>query len=346
MSAITATTTTAHDDNACTSGPIVYVTGFGPFANIKVNPSSTVAQKVAAGLERRGDLAAVHVTELETSIVAVTEHFDSLEKSIAAQLAANPRQKFLLFHVGVHSGEKNGVMRVETMGYNELHASVPDVRGVAFNHDPIIADDGPTETRLVSFFGQGVEHDSGSDAAAAAGAENLKRLNAIIDKINAQTERREAVKRKKGVHGEPEPAPTAGAVPPAHLTMPEFQVSHWTVSTNAGRYLCNCALYRALRIQQKYRDNNSEEEDAEDGSTNRVPSVCAVFIHVCDPKQGTEKASTTTAALVVINTAGDNPQAAGQTAGMAVDKYNPSIMEQSQQTETVAHELLGWIKAA
>lgn len=44
------------------------------------------------------------------------------------------------------------------------------------------------------------------------------------------------------------------------------------MSTNAGRYLCNCALYHALMLQNKYEGN-----------------VAGVFIHIVDPSKEIEQ---------------------------------------------------------
>lgn len=130
----------------------VFVTGFGPFAHVTVNPSASVGEEVKKQLQLPG--VATHFTELETSIRFTKAYFESLEKNLDEMLAKDPPMRVLLCHFGVHSGELGGVIRLEVEAFNELFAGAPDVDGVVFNHDPIQEADGALTFSRLSWFGE------------------------------------------------------------------------------------------------------------------------------------------------------------------------------------------------
>lgn len=216
------------------SSLIVYITGFGPFANVQVNPSADVAKSVHAEISKKmqspqSRVIACHYSELEVSIAAVELYFDKLQKEIDVAFAQGPRTRVLLYHFGVKSREQEGVMRVEVRGYNELFSSAPDVRGVRFNHDPI---DVKMDT---TFF-----HESW---LGVAGSENSAALERIVDTLNGLVELSSETN--------------------------ERQKPRWVVSRDAGRYLCNYTLFRALELQRAYENR-----------------VVGLFVHVTDPSKG------------------------------------------------------------
>lgn len=235
----------------------VHVTGFGPFAHIKVNPSSAIGKRVASDLEGHG-LGSVGFRELETSIHAAAEYFEELEKTLDQTFETQPSTKVFMFHIGVHSREKNGVMRVEVRGYNELYSTMPDVRGVVFNHDPINEADGPIETYLESWFGK-------------EGTPQQTALETIVANLNARIEKEAQREKGAGAGNTTTESRTLAGRGTGEMQMPSFQDPHWEVSRDAGRYLCNYCLYRSLKLQEKY--------------SGRLVSV---FIHVSDPTQGKE----------------------------------------------------------
>lgn len=200
----------------------VYVTGFGPFAHITENPSSTIARLLGEYLTTQTALVSmVSFSELETSSQATSRYCDELEKNVHDSLQRCPPEKILLLHVGVHSGEKNGVIRAEMCAFNELHASTPDVRGVMFNHDTICEDDGDINVYITSYFQQTEGR--------------RKQLNALLRDLNDKSDEM----------GNTATVATSGPSQPT-------QISRWQLSEDGGRYLCNCCYYQSLRIQEKY----------------------------------------------------------------------------------------------
>eukprot|EP00796_Vickermania_ingenoplastis_P007246 gene7246-5094_t len=153
----------------------VFITGFGPFANVKVNPSSEIGKRVAE--ELRSPQQTTHFIELETSIRATKAFFTTLEKDVEELLAADPETRVLLCHFGVHSRERGGLLRVEVEGFNELFASAPDVDGVVFNHDLISPEDGALDRSRHSVLG--------TEPAATLLQKHLNRLNESI-MVNAE----------------------------------------------------------------------------------------------------------------------------------------------------------------
>ncbi|KAK7200778.1 pyroglutamyl-peptidase I (C15 family) [Novymonas esmeraldas] len=268
------------------TGCIVFLTGYGPFANVKVNPSSAIAVRLVEDLQRHPSVAEVRYTELDVSVRAVAAYFAQVERDIAQILAERggaDKVKILLCHLGVHT-DTTGLIRAEVQGYNELFSSVPDVDGTVLNHEPIEPEDGTAEVYHESWFGK-------------AGTPQLEKLQELIQQLN------DAITAS--------PAhPATGAAAPHQMTtadsnskemvMPTFQAPSWTISRDAGRYLCNCALYRALRLQEK-----------------NPGTVYGIFIHVVNPVRGKTETD-------------DGPIVA----------YNPTVMVQSEQLKNLLRGLL------
>lgn len=272
---------------------VLYMTGYGPFAHIKVNPSSTIAKRVSEVLQHAGAVAEIHYTELETSVSAATEYFEKIEKEIDSKLSDESSDcVILLLHLGVHGQEKNGIIRVEVQGYNELFASVPDVKGVTLNHDPIVEADGPIDTKLESWFGK-------------EGTPQLEHLAKLLESINKETAKEASHSMKSHKH---HPISSTDSNQ-EKLKMPEFQNASWEISRDAGRYLCNCALYHALRLQEKHAGR-----------------VFGLFVHVVDPKQG----------KTIPPAKPDLPE--------TMQAYNPTVMDQSEQLKQLVYGLIEMIE--
>nr|ACS87793.1 putative pyroglutamyl-peptidase I [Angomonas deanei] len=271
---------------------VVFITGYGPFGTVKVNPSSTVAKLVSEDLKRNPDVAEVHAEqELSVSVKATGAYFDNLEGEIEKTIAEHKGNvKILLLHIGVHSGETAGLIRAEVQGYNELFASLPDVDGRVLNHDPIFEADGPIETFIESWFGK-------------TDSPQLRDLESLIGQLNTSIEATADFKSAAS------PLPhdvAADKSKESAMVMPVFQPPHWIISRDAGRYLCNFALYRALRLQKQHPD-----------------VVYGVFIHVVDPPKG------------------KTAEGAEHIAA-----YNPTIMTQSEEVKKFVRGLLTMMTAA
>lgn len=271
---------------------VVFITGYGPFANVKVNPSSAIAKLVGEDLKQHPSVATVHAEqELSVSIKAVGAYFDQLEGEIEKTIAEhNGDVKILLCHLGVHP-QLDGLIKAEVQGFNELFASVPDVDGVVLNHEPIIPSDGTIEVTLESWFGK-------------AGTPQLHDLESLIRHLNSAIENSADY---KAAHA----STTSDVVvveksKEGSMTMPTFQPPHWAISRDAGRYLCNCALYRALRLQEKHKG-----------------VVYGIFIHVTDPTTGKKE---------------ENSE--------HVVAYNPTIMTQAEEVKKFVHGLLSMMTSA
>ncbi|KAG5468652.1 hypothetical protein CUR178_01486 [Leishmania enriettii] len=264
---------------------VVFITGYGPFSTVKVNPSSVIAVRVVEDLKRHADVAEVRYTELDVSVKAVAAYFEKIESDIAEIVAERGASsvKILLCHLGVHR-DTTGLLRVEVQGYNELFASIPDVDGRVLNHDPIMPEDGGLEVFKVSWFGK-----EGSPQL-----ENLQRLiQQLNDNITASCQHSMAGASTKG-------KVTSSDSNGKEMKMPAFQAPCWVMSRDAGRYLCNFALYRALRLQEK-----------------NLGIVYAIFIHVVDPTCGEEVVE-----------------------GGPIAAYNPTTMMQSEQVKFFMRGLL------
>ncbi|EKF33545.1 pyroglutamyl-peptidase I [Trypanosoma cruzi marinkellei] len=103
----------------------LYMTGFGPFKSITVNPSAMIGESVSKGMMEDSELQ-VHYEKLEVGLEAVSAYFGGLEAAIAKNMEDNPDGCVLLVHLGLHSREEEGKMRLEVCGYNELEGSPID----------------------------------------------------------------------------------------------------------------------------------------------------------------------------------------------------------------------------
>lgn len=148
----------------------VFLSGFGPFAHIRENPSAAIAERLRDQLATEAEHLVVHFTECETAVRGVNEYFALLRAKVSELVASDPSVSILLCHLGVHSGERGAILRVEVEGFNELFASVPDVDGVVFNHDLIDPDAGSlTFSRL---------------SKLADTSETLAELHSTIQRLN------------------------------------------------------------------------------------------------------------------------------------------------------------------
>ncbi|ESS67717.1 pyroglutamyl-peptidase I (PGP) [Trypanosoma cruzi Dm28c] len=140
----------------------LYMTGFGPFKAITVNPSAMIGESVSKKMMEDSELQ-VHYEKLEVGLEAVSAYFGGLEAALAQHMEDNPDGCVLLLHIGLHSREEEGKMRLEVCGYNELEGSPID-------------ESIPMDVRLESM----LVHDGCDESKATAVL--IEELNAAISK--------------------------------------------------------------------------------------------------------------------------------------------------------------------
>ncbi|RNF22580.1 pyroglutamyl-peptidase I (PGP) [Trypanosoma conorhini] len=138
----------------------LYMTGFGPFKAITVNPSAAIGEAAAKEMVKDKELQ-VHYEELEVTYDAVSAYFKRLEEDIAKHMEEDPEVCVLIVHVGLHSREQEGQMRLEVRAYNELEGSP-------------IEELLPLDTYVESVFG------CERNAMSKTAAELIEQLNAVI----------------------------------------------------------------------------------------------------------------------------------------------------------------------
>ncbi|ORC93581.1 pyroglutamyl-peptidase I (PGP) [Trypanosoma theileri] len=202
----------------------LHMTGFGPFKAITDNPSATIGATVALQLAEKSTLS-VHYEELAVELEAVSTYFTSLEETLSQQMDCNGNdERVLLVHLGVHSTEMNGQLRLEVCGYNELEGNPIDISK-------------PMDVSLESAFIR-----NGSNTATAT-TTLIEQLNTVIQSLE---------ERRRGENTNDHS---------------EHKGPRWIISHDAGRYYCNYALYRSLKLQERWNGR-----------------VFAVFVHVVIPE--------------------------------------------------------------
>lgn len=234
----------------------VRITGFGPFSSIVNNPSAVIAENVAQKITGECPFAQVFSETLKVSVQATESFFLRLEKEWKSVVESSPPQNntspaypprlTLLCHFGVNSSEASGRLKFEVEGFNELHASIPDMDGVVYSNALIDDNAGPLSFSLVSAFA-----DDGNANSREKGKKQSKReeLEHSIAAMNKEL----AIRAASAVETDTE----------LLRVLP-----HWVISRNAGRYICNYTLFRGLQMEKKY-----------------MGKVFCVFIHVCNPEK-------------------------------------------------------------
>ena len=100
----------------------VVVTGYGPFMSIKENPSGEIAQLVAKNLPSFfGDQSEVKLLHSAVIVVEkdeVDKEIEIISRKIQANRIANPRDRYLLVHLGVAGSLPHDVLNLETRCFN------------------------------------------------------------------------------------------------------------------------------------------------------------------------------------------------------------------------------------
>eukprot|EP00762_Andalucia_godoyi_P005076 ANDGO_04020.mRNA.1 Pyrrolidone-carboxylate peptidase len=115
----------------------VYVTGFGPFHGVPVNPTTVLVEELARS-----------IAGLETSVLTVsTGGVEEYLASISQAVFRDPNVHFV--HFGVNSSGKE--VALEKFAYNNASFRVPDQAGLVLNEAPIsasVALDAPCRTEI------------------------------------------------------------------------------------------------------------------------------------------------------------------------------------------------------
>jgi len=121
------------------------VTGFGPFANSKHNPTTAIATKLVDYLQKRGDpesqdLAACTKTiVIEVSLEAARQEMNNLHQEILASIqdeSDEQKQTVIILHLGVNY--RGNYFQLEQCAYNDADFRIPDERGHQPRKEPIV----------------------------------------------------------------------------------------------------------------------------------------------------------------------------------------------------------------
>jgi pyroglutamyl-peptidase len=112
--------------------PKLFVTGFGPFAGVEVNPTTLLIDQLREA-QAAGKLPVCieRMDVLEVSVPAVTEYVESMKQHVD-QASSGP---VFYVHFGVNGGGQ--VVHLERFAYNCADFRVPDQRGLQPRASPI-----------------------------------------------------------------------------------------------------------------------------------------------------------------------------------------------------------------
>lgn len=105
----------------------VVVTGFGPFGEITINPSSIVARNVSKNLN--GDNISSEFVQLEASVSSVKKFYNNRESS---------NKECFIIHFGVYSGADK--IYIERRAKNYANFSIPDYEGITLTREKVSAE--------------------------------------------------------------------------------------------------------------------------------------------------------------------------------------------------------------
>ena len=130
----------------------LHLTSFGPFLDVKENPSAKIGQLIEEFIKRHDAGAAgpedtcrerfgfelVDHSELEVSITGVEKYFVSNPATIVeiAEECDHEQSHEVYVHLGVYRGLKDKI-RLEQVAYNEAHFPDGDFTGLVLDHQPI-----------------------------------------------------------------------------------------------------------------------------------------------------------------------------------------------------------------
>lgn len=100
----------------------VVVTGYGPFMQIKENPSGSIAQLVAKQFPKffKSDntYQLLHKAIITVEIDQVDKEIKKIKSKIKKNKEQNPDDKYLIIHLGVAASLPDDVLKLETRCFN------------------------------------------------------------------------------------------------------------------------------------------------------------------------------------------------------------------------------------
>jgi pyroglutamyl-peptidase len=114
--------TPAKSDQPSSTNVSFVVTGFGPFQNIKDNPTTVIAEKLTAYVKDKDLLLTTLV--IETSAEAAQQETDQLRERFHAE---QKNGITVVLHMGVNFSGTH--FQLEQWAYNEAHFRIPDEKG-------------------------------------------------------------------------------------------------------------------------------------------------------------------------------------------------------------------------
>jgi pyroglutamyl-peptidase len=127
------------------------VTGFGPFMDVKNNPTTVLATKLVNYLRERETqqennssrslASSTRTLVIETSFEAAKKQVDILYDQLVKDMestdgSSDDEHVVVLLHLGVHCGARHFLL--ETCAYNEADARIPDEQGYQPRNLPIV----------------------------------------------------------------------------------------------------------------------------------------------------------------------------------------------------------------
>ena len=136
MSTVPSTTNTNTKDESHVS---FIVTGFGPFQNSKVNPTTVIANQLPDHLRDKQEYSKVRLQTtfvIETSAEAAQLETDRLRESLIQHQNENRNSIVVLLHLGVNYMGTH--FQLEQCAYNEANFGIPDERGFQPRNEKVL----------------------------------------------------------------------------------------------------------------------------------------------------------------------------------------------------------------
>jgi pyroglutamyl-peptidase len=99
------------------------VTGFGPFLDIKENPTSILADACMRHLPSL-ELRILHSRVVPVGFTAVEANIDEIYSLINARRAEDPRENIIVLHLGLHSGTQNYELECQAVNECDIGSDV------------------------------------------------------------------------------------------------------------------------------------------------------------------------------------------------------------------------------
>ena len=116
----------------------VYITGFGPFAGVKENPTSVLVGELIKN-EQTAGYQGINIVDLSIVGVSIEDcdsHIQNVRDKIAQHSQSNPGQRYLILNLGVNPNET--CFNLESRAQNMMNfGKTADNRGNTPNNVPI-----------------------------------------------------------------------------------------------------------------------------------------------------------------------------------------------------------------